>query len=844
MVLICDKAFTEEKYSDIFQRTASFELSDFQKWAIKAIVEGDNVLITAHTGSGKTLPAEFMIEHLIRYAEIEGREKKKVIYASPIKALSNQKLHDMREKYPDISIGLLTGDVKDNPEADVLIMTTEILRNTLFNKQIAETTGTQMPLSFDIDIENELGGVVFDEVHYINDEDRGSVWEQSILLLPPHIQLLMLSATIDSPENFADWIEKEKNKQAISKNIPEKKMILAPTYKRVVPLTHYMWISAHQSVFKKVRNTEYSRPFKDFTNKLVPIKTPDGTFHLDNFNGVTKIKNYYWDNNVYVKRYYVLNGIVKYLKENDMLPAICFVFSRRHVELAAKEIQSCLFNDDETQPNTVEKECKKILMSKFPNYKEYLGLPEFNEIVSLLKKGVAIHHAGMLPVLREMIELLFDRGYVKLLFATETFSVGINMPTKTVLFSSLQKWDGTGKRDLLPHEYTQMAGRAGRRGLDKIGHVIHCNNLFDCGYAHEYKKILCGVPQTLVSKFKINYSVVLNVIASGAGDLTKVETFVKQSLISREIEKESKSLAFSYSEKENELLSLEKNLSFSKTPIDTIKEYVELSNIVCNQSRKQKKKTMRQLDNLRQTYKTIEKEASVLQKIKDAKQEMGKIKTYEHNTQSYISTEVDVIANILQECGFIEKDDAENYILLEKGKVASQLQEVHTLACSDMLVECNYFDDMTPQEIASVLSMFTNIRVSDEKKCSVPINNVNIFNACSHVKRQIDYYCNIELKNRINSGENCDFNFDIMEAIMQWYDAPDENTCKHIVQSLSREKDIFIGDFIKAILKINNVVAEMEKIAEMNNNIPLLEKLRLIPTNTLKYVATNQSLYI
>ena len=294
-------------------------------------------------------------------------------------------------------------------------------------------------------------------------------------------------------------------------------------------------MSAHKSIFKKVRNTEYSKHFKDCTNKLVQIKTPNGVFHEDNYLSISKIKKYYSDNRVYVKRHYILNDIVCYLKENEMLPAICFIFSRKHVELAAKEIQHCLFRDDETQPNTVEKECKKILMSKFPNYKEYLGLPEYNDIVALLKKGVAIHHAGILPVLREMVELLFDKGYVKLLFATETFSVGINMPTKTVIFSTLEKWDGSGRRNLLPHEYTQMAGRAGRRGLDKIGHVIHCNNLFDCGYSHEYKQILCGVPQKLVSKFKINYGLILSVIASGAKNLEKIEDFVKQSLISREI---------------------------------------------------------------------------------------------------------------------------------------------------------------------------------------------------------------------------------------------------------------------------------------------------------------------
>ena len=210
MVRNCNTVFNEQGYDGWFNDAASFPLSDFQKWAIKGIVEGNHVLVTAHTGSGKTLPAEFMIKYFTELADRDNRPRKRVIYASPIKALSNQKLHDMREKYPNISIGLLTGDCKDNPEADVLIMTTEILRNTLFNKQIALQRDTPMPLSFEMDIETELGGVIFDEVHYINDADRGSIWEQSILLLPPQVQLLMLSATINTPERFAQWIEDEK----------------------------------------------------------------------------------------------------------------------------------------------------------------------------------------------------------------------------------------------------------------------------------------------------------------------------------------------------------------------------------------------------------------------------------------------------------------------------------------------------------------------------------------------------------------------------------------------------------------------------------------------------------
>lgn len=846
MVLICDKAFTEEQYNSAFEKIASFELSDFQKWAIKGIINGDNVLITAHTGSGKTLPAEFMIEHFTRNADEEGRPRKKVIYASPIKALSNQKLHDMRAKYPDISIGLLTGDFKDNPEADVLIMTTEILRNTLFNKQIANSTGNTMPLSFDMDIDNELGGVVFDEVHYINDADRGSVWEQSILLLPPHIQLLMLSATIDGPEKFAEWIEKEKAKQAIKNNIPVKNMILAPTYERVVPLTHYMWLSAHPSIFKKVKNTKYSKPFHDFTNKLVPIKTPDGNFHDDNYKGLSKVKEYYWDNRVFVRRPYVLNGIVNYLKENEMLPAICFIFSRKHVELAAKEIQHSLFGERETQPNTVEKRCKQIIMSKFPNYKEYIGLPEFTEITTMLQKGIAIHHAGMLPVLREMIELLFDEGYIKLLFATETFSVGINMPTKTVIFSTLEKWDGSGRRNLLPHEYTQMAGRAGRRGLDTIGHVIHCNNLFDSGYAHEYKQILCGLPQKLVSKFKINYGLLLSVIASGAKNLDKIEEFVKQSLISREIAKEDSSIKYQIQQKLDEYNSLENSVKHFRTPIETVYKYIELINSNSKLNKKKRQKLEREINMIKSSNKFIESDTSVIEKMSKINKELEHLRIIEENTNSYIASEVNVVASILLETDFIKLENDE-YSLTEKGKCASQMQEVHCLAFADMITsnKCNYFDNCEPEDIACILSTFANVRVPDDNKIVQPDTTLsNVSNSVTHMVERIEYYANKELREKINTGENCDYNYDLILPIRDWFHAEDEYQCKTIIQNLANEKEIFLGDFIKAVLKINNICAEVEKIAEIMGNIPLLEKLRKIPEATLKYVATNQSLYI
>ena len=326
MVIHCKEKFNDHseeniKYQEYF-KLFPYELSDFQKWSIYAIVNGEHTLVTAHTGSGKTLPAEFAIQYF-------KKRNKKVIYTGPIKALCNQKLYDMRNKFPDISFGILTGDVKDNPEADVLIMTTEILRNTLFTKKINDTNKTSteessknIALQFEMDIDNELGAVVFDEVHYIGDQDRGSVWEQAILLLPQQVQLILLSATIEKPEIFAHWLESEKNKNIQELGIQKKELYMTTTHTRVVPLTHYAWMSCQPSVIQAEKNSEFGKKLRELTNKPIQLASTYGKFEEINYHKIYDLKNILQKNKIIVKRTFVLNELVKYLYRKEWLPAI------------------------------------------------------------------------------------------------------------------------------------------------------------------------------------------------------------------------------------------------------------------------------------------------------------------------------------------------------------------------------------------------------------------------------------------------------------------------------------------------------------------------------------------
>ena len=828
MVKICPNDYPssdEEKYSQYFDKY-TFSLSSFQKFAIEAIVDGNHILVTAHTGSGKTLPAEFAIEHFVSRG-------KKVIYTSPIKALSNQKLYEFTQKFPHISFGILTGDIKTNPEADVLIMTTEILMNTLYAKQ-RKGDNTNNLTMFDMDFDNELACVIFDEIHYINDADRGKVWEETIMMLPQHIQMVMLSATLDSPEKFALWCET----RGQTNNISTKSVYLTTTYERVVPLTHYSFITCTQGIFKILKDKQLEMEVMRTTNTLHTIQDSKGNFNENNYIRIHKTIKLFQDKNHYVKRQHILNSVARHMVDNNMLPAICFVLSRKALEQCAKEMTTVLLEDDSKVPYIIRKECEQIIR-KLPNFEEYLNLPEYQSIVSLLEKGVAIHHAGIIPILREMVELLFAKGYVKLLFATETFAVGINMPTKTVLFTDLNKFNGTCMRPLYSHEYTQMAGRAGRRGIDTVGHVIHLTNLFKNIDQLTLKTIMKGKPQTLVSKFKISYNLLLNLIDIGETDYIK---YAKRSMVQGDIEKTIRGYNESICKLQGEIDNLAIIIDNFKIPKEILEQYTHFKQqfvVSVNKKRREADKNIKQLQD---QYHTIDKDIDIFIKYKLKIDELNKATNLCDSTKKTLEINVYKILGFLDEKSFIDYDHT--YLLTSSGKIATQIRELHCLIFAS-IIQSKMLHNLEPKELVGLLSCFTNISVQEEKRNILPITeNIKVKNTIMTIYKLYNDQEQYENEHMIETGFDYSIHFDLIDYVIKWCDCENEIDCKEVLQQISLEKDIFLGEFIKAILKINNITTEMEKIAEMLGDMSFLSTLKSVPQLTLKYVATNQSLYV
>lgn len=853
MVFICPYEFTDSddknQYEQYFNNY-SYLLHDFQKWALKAIVDGDHVLVCAPTGSGKTLPGEFALNYF-------HSKSKKTIYTSPIKALSNEKFYNFTQKYSHLSVGLITGDIKTNPDADVLIMTTEILLNKLYqiksknlenknneyNLNEISSEKKRVSIDFEMDIESELGCVVFDEIHMINDESRGHVWEQCIMMLPSHIQMVGLSATLDNPEGFAEWLETRgvKNDDKISNN---KTVYLAKKLTRAVPLIHYSFITVTNTLNKHIKDKATQETVRQFINKPLIIQDEKGKFNDLNYNNIKKTLKLFEENEIHVKRPFVLNKVAEYLTENEMLPALCYVFSRKQLEKCAHELQTTILEFDSKVSYTVDRECEQIIR-KLPNYEEYLHLPEYIEIVKLLRKGIGIHHAGIMPVLREMVELLFARGFIKMLFCTETMSVGINLPVKTTIFTDIYKFNGDIMRTLYSHEYTQAAGRAGRLGLDSVGHVIHLNNLFRDVETVNYKNMMNGKPQKLVSKFKISYNLLLNLINIGDNNIIN---FAKRSMNTEHIENQINEIQLLLDKSSVQYDELKNQIQYLKTPSNIIEQYIDLQSKLKTSVNKKRKDIERQIFNINDNHKHIQQDKIKYDSLLIKLNEIKAFKDEINILKGSVNNEVGLILDLLESRGFIEYNNKNNenlsIILTDKGKISVLLREVHCLAFTD-LFNIIQLSKLNVTQIVCLLSCFTNISVNEELKSNtINTDDKIIHNAVRQITELYDFYRDKELELQINTGVDYFLHYDLLEYVYEWCDAESIEECKIILNKLNGEKNIFLGEFVKALLKINNVSCELEKIAELTNNIELLSKLREIPNKTLKYIVTNQSLYV
>ena len=446
-----------------------FPLDEFQLQAIAALNQGHSVVVSAPTGSGKTLVGEYAIYRALAHGQ-------KVFYTTPLKALSNQKLRDFREQFGDQNVGLMTGDLSVNREASIVVMTTEIFRNMLY----AEADSSDDPLA-------DVEAVVLDECHYMNDTQRGTVWEESIIHCPPSVQLVALSATVANAGQLTDWIEKVHGPTTlvVSDYRPVPLQFSFCSAKGLHPLLNEAGTGLHP-------NCKVWRAPKGNKRKGRPSRPPQPEPPPISF-------------------------VVAQMAERDMLPAIYFIFSRRGCDKAVRDLGSqCLVSKDEQA--RISARLKAYAQSNPEAVRDGIH-PD------ALLRGIAAHHAGVLPAWKELIEELFQQGLVKVVFATETLAAGINMPARSTVIAALSKRTERGHRPLMGSEFLQMAGRAGRRGLDSRGYVVTVQSRFEG--VREAGQLATSPADPLVSQFTPSYGMVLNLLQRH--DLAKARDLVERS---------------------------------------------------------------------------------------------------------------------------------------------------------------------------------------------------------------------------------------------------------------------------------------------------------------------------
>ncbi len=751
-----------------------FKLDDFQEEAIKNIQEGKSVVVCAPTGAGKTCIAQSAI-HLA----LENNQR--IFYTTPLKALSNQKFHDFSLQYGSEHVGLLTGDTTINREAQIVVMTTEVFRNMLYGTTFGSLK----------DNLNNVKYVVLDEVHYMNDESRGTVWEESIIYCPTNIQIIALSATVQNSRQLTDWI-----------NTVHSKTEHIYTDFRPVPLRFFYYDS--------------SKP-----NTVLPLMTPEGALN-SKIKPESKYK--YFNSKKTMKN--PCTDIILALQEKNMLPAIYFTFSRKKCDENAIKCASLDLLTKEESHKAAQ------MVDDYIAENPYLYN---NPHIELVKRGIASHHAGLLPGWKNLVERMFQEGLIKVVFATETLAAGINMPARTTIISSISKRTDDGHRILTANEFLQMSGRAGRRGMDEIGYVVIVGTPFQS--PEEVFELATSGANPLESKFSPSYSMVLNLLQRFSLDEAK-ELILKTFGYFSSTDRISPLKAELDRYKENMAAIKEFKCKFGHDA-GAMEEYLKYKNLYV-QHRTTLKALRRQAKNpnapeviefARKTKELLHKMQSFgCDRCKIYKKHRKELELFERyqkkakKLQKEIEFQKDVYwqkflahKRILEEMKNLNEDYP-----TETGKITMGLRIENELYLSEIILS-GVLNNLAPYELASVICAITTeeVRNLDGTPLKPPSQNVRkILGKIKDIRRKIFL---LERENKIENMMNV--NSEYCAMIEAWVLSANEDiTSIEAWDKLFSDTEFTEGDVVRAFKRTIDVLRQLTVVDNIPDDIAMSAK--------------------
>ncbi len=733
-----------KKFADTFP----FELDPFQIEACHALENGKGVLVAAPTGAGKTIVGEFAVDLVINSGG-------KCFYTTPIKALSNQKFSELSEKYGESKVGLLTGDTSINSDAQIVVMTTEVLRNMIYSNSSTI---------------NDLKYVVMDEVHYLADKFRGAVWEEILIHLSEAVQVISLSATVSNAEEFGEWLQTVRG---------DTEVIVSEV--RPVPLyQHVLFGNRLVDLFGE-------------NHKLNPELT---RLERDSYRQVRGT----WREKPKGPKSLTRSEVIEKLDREGLLPAITFIFSRNNCDAAVRQCLAAgirLTNSQERSSirEVVAKNIKSLA-------EEDLVVLGYYEWADALERGVAAHHAGLLPAFKVTVEELFQRGLVKAVFATETLALGINMPARTVVLEKLSKWNGEGHVAISPGEYTQLTGRAGRRGIDIEGNaVILWGNELD-------STSVGGLASTrtypLKSSFKPTYNMSINLISQFGSD--KARTSLESSLAQFQADKAVVGLAKQIRKNESARDSL-----FIEAKCDK-GDFIEYSQLrgqikkLESDSKRSKRKRAEIDDEIASIRKRMknhichscpdrENHSRFAERALRLQREIDGLTERINSRTNVIAKRFDRIKIILDKFGYIDNDQ-----ITKPGKMLAKIYGETDLLIAES-IRADLFSNLSATDLVSVISSCIYESRNDE---AAKIPRGEIQTALSGISK---------IYGRIHSAET-DLNLEPMRA-------PDFGFCwashkwasGNSLTSVLKGNDLTVGDFVRSMKQIIDLLRQLRVAA-------------------------------